>query len=376
MRPVIQILLLLFVLSSLTNCKKNDSDILYDKKYIKQINAARKEMVFYLSRNKVPGASVAIMKDGKLIYSEAMGLASKDLEVPATRETKFRIGEISELFTSFIYFRMIEDGTLHPDSSIQYYMPDFPIKKHRIRLNDLAYQVSGIRNPHSEEIEWRGLNVTLQKGLEQFKNDSLLFTPGKYQTNNFFHYNLLGAIMEKATDKQFNQILKEYVTDTLKLSQTKVDNPFITIKGRTDFYDHNFISQNVNATTRDMRYRAPSQGLLSSAEDVVKFGNAVINSNLLSEESKAKMFEPTILYDNIPSKIAHGWLLLSDRSGNVMYGRSGAVTGCNSSILVYPDLDLIIACVTNLNTGINESPIFDMAKHFIHTQEGQSKEKE
>lgn len=365
MKPVIQILLLLIVFSSLTNCKKNNSDIVYSKKYIKQINAVRKEMVFFMSRNKVPGSSVAIMKDGNLIYSEAMGLASKDLEVPATRKTKFRIGEISELFTSFIYFRMIEDGTLHPDSSIQYYMPDFPIKKHRISLNDLAYQMSGIRNPHSNEIEWRGLNVTMQKGLEQFKNDSLIYTPGMYQTNNFFHYNLLGAIMEKASNKKFNQILKEYVTDTLKLTQTQIDNPFITIKGRTDFFDHNFISQNVNATTRDMRYRAPSQGLLSNAEDVVAFGNAVINSNLLSEESKAKMFEPALLYDNIPSQIANGWLLLSDRRGSVIYGRSGAVTGCNSSILVYPNLDLIIVCITNLNTGIEETPIFDLAKHFI-----------
>ena len=374
MKPVTHILLLFVVLFGLTNCAKDKSDIVYSKKYIEQIKAARQDMVFFLSRNRVPGASVAIMKDGNLIYSEAMGLASKDLEVPVSRETKFRIGEISELFTSFIYLRMVEEGTLHPDSSIQFYMPEFPIKKHKITLNDLAYQMSGIRNPLSQEIEWRGLNVSIQKGLEQFKNDSLSYTPGMYQSNNFFHYNLLGAVMEKATNKKFHQILKEYVTDTLKLSRTLIDNPFVTVKGRTDFYDHNFISQNVNATTRDMRYRAPSQGLLSNAEDVAIFGNAVINSNLLSEETKSKMFEPALLYNDIPSEHANGWLLLTDRRNNVMYGRSGAVTGCNSAILVYPELDLVVACVTNLNTGIDETPIFDLVKHFIPREEEQTKE--
>jgi serine beta-lactamase-like protein LACTB, mitochondrial len=74
----------------------------------------------YLMINNIPGGSFSIAKEGKIIYAEAMGLASKDLEVPANRKTKFRIGEVSELFTSLIYQMMIEDGTLHPDSSVQH----------------------------------------------------------------------------------------------------------------------------------------------------------------------------------------------------------------------------------------------------------------
>jgi len=368
MKLVSQILLLIAVVFGLATCKKNTNDIVYNKKYVEQIKAARKEIVFYLSTNRIPGAGIAVMKDGQLIYSEALGLASTDLEVPATRETKFRIGDVSEIFTSFIYLRMVEEGLLHPDSSVQHYLPYFPEKADKISLNDLVYQMSGLRDPNMEEVDWLGLNITLQKGLEQFKNDPLTTIPGLYQTPSMYHYNLLGAVMEKATNKRFNQIFKEYVTDTLQLTRTVVDNPFITIKERSNFFDRNFISQMVNATTRDLRYRAPAQGILSNAEDLVKLGDAILHSNLLSAETKAKMFEPIPLLDSIPSTVSNAWVILSDLYGQPIYGKVGKVTGGSAAILMYPNLNLVVACVTNLNTGIEEPPVFELAQPFVPEQ--------
>ena len=165
-----------------------------------------------------------------------------------------------------------------------------------------------------------------------------------------------------------NQILKEYVTDTLQLTRTVVDNPFITIKERSNLFDRNFISQMVNATTRDLRYRAPSQGILSNAEDLVKLGDAILHSNLLSAETKAKMFEPIPLLDSIPSTVSNAWVILSDLYGQPIYGKVGKVTGGSAAILMYPNLNLVVACVTNLNTGIEEPPVFELAQPFVPEQ--------
>ncbi len=49
--------------------------------------------------------------------------------------------------------------------------------------------------------------------------------------------------MEKASGKSFPALLKEYLTDTLKLTNTVVDDPFLTISGRTDYFDNNIVSQ-------------------------------------------------------------------------------------------------------------------------------------
>ncbi len=362
---ILRLTVILVILFSLSNCKKSKNDIIYDRKYIDEIKAARQDAGFYMSRNFVPGATFAIAKDGKIIYSEGIGLASKDLNVPATRNTKFRIGQLSELFTNLIYQKLVENGTLHPDSTVQYYYPDFPEKQFKLPIRHLVYHTSGIREPRGEEKDWRGLNVSMEAGLENFKNDTLDYPPGIYLVPSQYNYNLLGVIMEKVTDKRFPVLMQEYVTDTLKLENTVADNPFVTIEGRAQFYDHNFIAQVVNATTRDMRYRNPSEGMLSNAEDLVKFGNAVLFSDYFSDEIKNRLFEPVLLYNDIPSQMANGWVLMNDREGRTIYGRSGSVTGGSAALLIYPEEKLVFAAATNLTSMSDDLPVFSMASHFL-----------
>jgi CubicO group peptidase (beta-lactamase class C family) len=371
---ILQFSVLLIILFSLSTCKKNNSDVIYDRKYINEIKAARKEAAFYLARNFAPGGTFAVAKEGKIIYSEGLGRASEDLEVPVTRNTKFRIGQVSELFTNLIYQKMVENGTLHPDSTIQYYFPDFPEKQFRLPIHHLANHTSGIREPIDDERDWRGLNVTMKAGIERFKADSLEFPPGMYLVPNMHNYNLLGVILEEVTDKKFNTLLKEYVTDTLNLENTLIDNPFTYIKGRTNFYDHNFIAQVVNATTRDMRYRAPSEGLLSNAEDLVKFGNAILYSDYFSDDIKSRLFEPILLFDDILSTMANGWILMNDREGRQIYGRSGTVTGGGAALLIYPDEKLVVACAINLGSYSDDYPVFPIAQQFLPKTEEQTPE--
>ena len=363
---------LLVVLFSLPNCKKSKSDILlYDRKYINEIKAARKDAIFYMSRNTIPGATFAIAKDGKIIYSEGLGLASKDLNAPATRKTKFRIGQLSELFTNIIYQKLTEEGTLHPDSSVQFYYSEFPEKEFTLSIKDLVAHTSGIRMPKGDETDWRGLNVSLEAGLENFKNDSLEYPPGYYMVPNRFNYDLLGMVMEKATGTNFSSLIKTYVTDTLGMENSTPDNPFITIEGRTQFYDHNFIAVVVNATTRDLRYKMPSEGMLSNAEDLVRFGNAILFSDYLTEETKSKLFEPVTLPGNAPSQMANGWIFVEDAKGRKIYGRSGSVTGGSAALLIYPEEKLVIAAATNLTSMSDDLPVFTMANNFFPEEQAE-----
>jgi len=220
----VKFVVLFLLLFSFSHCKKTQTNVLYDRQYIEEIKATREDLFQYMTGNFIPGGNFAIAKEGKLIYSEGMGLASKDLEVPVTRETKFRIGDVSEIFTALIYHKMIEEGTLHPDSTVQFYLPDFPEKEYPLPIYHLINHASGIREPYSSEENWQALNVSLQKGLDQFREDSLIIPPGIYQISSFFNYNLLGAIMENVTGKRIHEILKEYVTDTLGLEHTVTDN--------------------------------------------------------------------------------------------------------------------------------------------------------
>ncbi|WP_297090175.1 serine hydrolase domain-containing protein [uncultured Draconibacterium sp.] len=365
MMRITQVLILFFVLATLTNCKKAKNDVVYNKKYIEEIKQVRKEFSFLLGRNFIPGAQIAISKNGELIYSEAMGWASKDLEVVAKRDTKFRIGSLSELYTALIYLKMVEEGKLIPDSAVQHYLPDFPKKKMPVKLEHLLNHSSGIRELTRAEQEWTGINFSIKRGLEKFMDDPLMAPPGAYQQESRFNYNLLGAILENASNQKYHELLENYVTDTLKLSNTCPDNPFSTIKGRTNFYDHNMIAQVVNAVTMDMRWRLPSDGLLSTAEDLVKLGNVFLSSDYLNERTRENLFEPVSLSSQGPSLLANGWIIITDSSGRKVYGREGAVTGGSSSMLIYPDEELVVVVTTNLCQENSSIPIFKLARFFL-----------
>jgi CubicO group peptidase (beta-lactamase class C family) len=369
MRNFAEIIGVLILTIALSGCAKKNKDILYDRKYIEQIKEVRKDAVNYLVMGNIPGGSFAISKDGKMIYSEGIGFASKDLEVPVTRTTKFRIGSVTECFTALIYQMMVEKGVLAPDSAVHYYFPDFPNKQFKLTLDHLAYQTSGIRKPTVTETDWRAVETGLQEGIGLFKNDSLLYPPGMFQDPSMFNYNLLGAVLEKTSGKTYAQLLKEYITDTLHLTNTTLDNPLMVIKGRSDFYDLNFVAQLVNATFRDLRFRAPSEGLLSNAEDLVKLGNAMLDSPVISESVRESVLEPATLPGERKTAISKGWIAMTDKFGRKFYGRAGGVTGGSAALVVYPDEKLVFAATFNLTDKIGQFPIMEMAQKFLKTPE-------
>ena len=373
MKQFFSALILVAILLVLGSCKKKQTDIIYDSSYIKEIKQTRNNFAKYLSRNYIPGGNIAIAKDNKIIYSEGMGLASKDLNVPMTRENLNRVGDVSQIFTSIIYLKLVEEGILEPDSTVQHYISDYPAADFPLAIKHLPYHTSGIRKEDPSEGEISGMNPSIQKGLKIFMNDEISIPPGWYEDVSIFNSNLLGAVMEIATKKKFPQLLMEYVTDTLNLTNTLVDNPVVTIEGRADFYDHDMLGKVINAPFRDMRYTAPSKGILSNAEDLVKMGMAILESDYFSEEFVENLFEPCDLYGDYKSKTANGWILTIDKQGRDVNASSGSVTGGGAAILIYPEEKLVIACAMNLTVGNDNIPVFEIANHFLQNPESDKK---
>ncbi|NQU85287.1 MAG: beta-lactamase family protein, partial [Mariniphaga sp.] len=334
-------------------------------KYLDAIKQGHAELVLHKQMNYVPGISIAVSINGNLVWSEGLGLASTDLNAPATRETKYRIGEISEVFTALAFNILVEKNKLDPDSTVHYYLPEFPTKKWDINLRHLVNQSSGIRIETIKEENWTGLRNTIQSGLATFSNDTLLFDPGFFQLLSMFNYNLLGAIIEKTENKKFKEVINELIIDTLGLSNTVPDNPFVTIKGRADFFDHNYISQVINATSTDLSHKLPSRGYLSTAEDLVKLGNAFLFSEYISDSIKSKTFVVDE-FPGGPSNWTNGWYIVDSRSGKKIYGSKGSVAGGGSGLLIYPNEKLVIAITTNLTDNSSGLPIFKIANFFIN----------
>lgn len=359
-----------------TGCSEKKEPVrIIDKSYKEVIKESRREAVFYMARSFMPGSSLAVSVKGKLVYSEGFGQASTDLEVPATRHTKYRIGGISQVLTSLAYYKMIEAGKLHPDSTVQKYYPEYPEKKYPFRIQTLIDNTSGIRTPTDEELNWRGLNISIKRGIETFKNDTLLFPPGAFHYPTIYSFNLLGAIMEEVTGEHFPKIIREWVTDTLKMGNTVPDNPLATIKNRTNFYDRDFIAQVVHATFRDLRHRLPSDGYLSTAEDIVKLGNALLYGTNISPTVREKMLTiPKV--GEIELRSGNGLLFLENFAGNKFYASKGNVTGGGAVLVIFPQEELVLAWLANLDDSLDELPALTVANNFRDFIRGEFKTRE
>jgi len=364
---LILLILAVLVLSGLNGCKKSKSDIVYKRKYVDEIKEARKSIRFFMMQNFIPGANIAVSIDGELVYSEGVGWASKDLDVHARRNNKFRVGEVSMLYTNAIYHKLVEEGVLNPDSSVQHYYPEFPVKeKGTVTIGMLANEVSGIHAPYGDE-DLELINTSIEHGIKLFKDQPLDFPPGIYQIPSCYNYNLLAVVMEKATGKKYNQLLDEYVIKPLDLENTVIENPFATIKGRTDFYEPNIIAQVVNTKFYDLRADAPSKGILTNAEDLIKLGNAFMEGDYFSDSTRESLFHPVKLYNNNPSRMVNGWRVFKDTQGRIIYGLEGAVYGGSGSVVIYPEQKMVIAYACNLSSAVVTTPVGFIANAFLGT---------
>ncbi len=365
MTRAFQIITLTFVLFGLAGCKQEEPERLFDKEYSEVIKEIRKELLFYMTSNSIPGGSISVSIDGKTVWSEGIGIASKDLDVPAKRNTKFRIGKITQLLTALTYENLVAENILHPDSTIQAYVPEFPVKKEPISIQHLVNHTSGIRPPTEKESDYYGIYRSLKQGLKDFENDELMYPPGVLQNLSMFNYNLLGVAIENATKKRFYEVMKNYVIDTLGLDNTVPDNVFASIKGRSNFYDLNYISQLRSAVTKDLRFKLPSEGYLSTADDLVKLVNMLLKPGIIDKKICDKFFTPSMLSAVSQAKWVNGWYKFEDTKNNVFFGARAEVYGGGGTLMVCPEKNIVIAYLLNVNDKMDEAPVLRIAGNFI-----------
>ena len=97
-------------------------------------------------RKGSPGASIGIIKDGRIIYARGYGMANLEYDIPNTSETVFRIGSTSKHFTAMGIALLIEQGKISLEDDIRKFLPEIPEYQSPIRVRHLLHHTSGLRN--------------------------------------------------------------------------------------------------------------------------------------------------------------------------------------------------------------------------------------
>jgi CubicO group peptidase (beta-lactamase class C family) len=298
---------------------------------------------------RIPGVQVAVAIDGMLVWSEGFGYADAARRRPVTRTTQFRIGSVSKPLTAAAVALLYEQGKLDLDAPIQRYVPTFPDKGYPITTRQLAGHLAGIRHYRDREFFQNRRFATVRDGLAIFQDDSLLFAPGTRFSYSSYGWNLVSAVVEGAAGEEFLPYISTHVFRPLGLTRTAPDRTDSVIPDRTQFYDADSSGVYHVAPPVDNSYKWAGGGFVSTAEDLVKFGSALMAPGFLRRETLHLLFTSQRTSAGEETGYGIGWFVKQDSLGHHWAFHGGSAVGGTAVLGVDRDAHVVMAVLTNLS---------------------------
>lgn len=316
-----------------------------------------------MARVGAPGAQIAVMRHGRIIWSEGFGFADIEQGVRVTPLTRFRIGSVSKSLSSALLGKLVQQRKLDLDAPVQRYVPSFPTKRWPITTRQVAGHLAGIRHYDREEELFVAQHVPdVRSSLSVFANDSLRNKPGTTFLYSSYGWNLISAVLEAAGGEPYLTLMQREVLDAADLRHTVADQVDSIIPWRARWYtrgpstgaDCDTLSRRgcarggiVNARFTDNSYKWAGGGFLSTTEDLVTFGDALLHGRLLDSAIVQLLWTSQRTTDGKETGYGMGWAISRDRAGRQVVSHSGGSVGGTANLVIYPKEDMIVAVLVN-----------------------------
>jgi serine beta-lactamase-like protein LACTB len=300
-----------------------------------------------MSRQGIPGLSIAIGQGGQVRFTNGYGLADLENSVPAKAATVYRLASVSKPMTAVAVLQLVERGTLDLDAPIQKYASTFPEKPWPVTARLLLGHLGGVRHYRDEEPANFRPYASATEGLALFKDDPLAVEPGTRFLYSTYGYCLLGAAVEGVTGKSFIEALKEGVFGPAGMVSTRVDEVATIIPNRAQGYVRLPSGDVRNAGFADVSNKVPGGGLCSTAADVARFGMALAGGTLVKRETLAHMLTSMKSRDGRPTSYGFG-LNVSGPGRRREAWHTGGQERVTTVLYLQPDSGLVVVLLSNL----------------------------
>lgn len=322
--------------------------ILTQSVFSQDFNKAKLDKYFATldSNNKFMG-SVAVSKNGEIIYTNSIGYADIENNIKAGKNSKYRIGSISKTFTAVLVLKAVEENKLDLNQTIDKYFPSIK-KSDKITIENLLYHRSGIHN-FTNDKEYMTYNTQAKTNEEMIKiiaDAGIDFKTGSKSEYSNSNYLLLSYILEKEFDKSYSKLLKEHIIEPLNLENTYFGGEINTSDNECKSYAYygNWNEGTETHTSIPMG----AGGIVSTPVDLVKFSDALFSGKLLKKESLEKML-------TLKDKFGMG-IFTMPFYGKTGYGHTGGIDGFNS-VFSHFDEDNISYALTSNGSNYNNNNI-------------------
>ena len=311
-----------------------------------------------MGRQKIPGLALGIYSRGTILLAKGYGKANIEFDVPVKPETIFQSGSVGKQFVSAAIMMLAEEGKLSIDDSISRYFPDAPSTWKPILIKNLLSHTSGLSEYESDERTgpkgpfYLRLDFTEDELVSKIEAMPVEWPAGSKWDYRNTNYVLLGVIIHKVTGKFYADFLSERIFKPLGMSSTRLISEADIIPNRAAGYElHD--GQWKNQAWVSPTFDSTADGALYfNVLDLAKWDAALYTTQLLKQSSLDRIWTVYPLSDGKLNPPGYGfaWFIgKQNRHKRIEHG--GAWQGFTTAISRYPDDNLTIVVLTNLDAG-------------------------
>jgi CubicO group peptidase (beta-lactamase class C family) len=280
-----------------------------------------------MQKQHVPGVSVAVIKDGKIIKAEGYGMANVELNVPARPDTVYKIGSVSKQFIASGIMLLIQEGKISLDDKISKFLEGTPDTWKEITVRHLLTHTSGIVR------EAPGFDpLKIQNDADVIKTAyplPLRFVPGEKWEYCNVGYFTLAEIIRKVSGKPWGDYLSESLFLPLEMKATRTTNMTEIVQNRANGY----LWRNGKLQNAEVYFALrPSGAFLSSVLDLAKWDAALYTDRMLKQSNRDQMWTPVKLNSGATHPYGFGWEL-STVGGHKLVRHGGSLPGFRASFI-------------------------------------------
>ncbi|WP_428742947.1 serine hydrolase [Tenacibaculum sp.] len=272
----------------------------------KNTDEAKQKIDNYLSKtiklHNIPGLALAVVEGDNIVYENYFGKASLEDDIPVDKNTLFRIFSATKLITSTAVFQLIQDKKLDLKDPISKYLENLPPQWQRVKIENLLSHSSGI----PDLIRYES-NLSDKELMEKLAKDNMEFITGNQFKYNQTNYWLLAQIIEKITQKPFDEYVLKKQFDGKTKGVLFSSNSLELIPNRAIRYFYNNKTKTFEKDKNNSGKRGFSgNGLNITLDEFIKWNKLLDDNKLLKEQAKSKMWFP-FHFTNKKDRFLHGW---------------------------------------------------------------------
>lgn len=311
-----------------------------------------------------PGAVFLAVKNGKVIYRKAFGMANLEMNVKMKSGSVFEIGSMTKQFTAVSILMLAEQGKLQLNDKITKYIPDYPMDGNVITIHHLLTHTSGIKDFTSmksiKDIARRDLSP--KELVDFFKNEPIDFKPGEQYKYCNSGYVLLGYIIEIVSGQTYEDFITQTIFKKVGMENSYYASHDKIIKNRVSGYREKEGFVNANYISFSIPYASGS--IMSTVDDLMKWQNAINANVLLSPTYTEKAFINYQLNNGTNIDYGYGWHLEKVKN-KIVREHGGSIFGFKSMGVYEPTEQIYVVGLSNCDCNSPTAITKDIASLLI-----------